>query len=151
MSSILKKALIKRLRKGKEVRDRFVESHLSKGIAFQIKATRERRGWNQRDLAEHASMKQSAISRLESPDYGNLNIKTLRCIASAFDVGLIVRFVPFSELGDWVSGTPRTNPGLSSNSLAIPSFEEEEGEACVGAINLERKLPSFEQKKALKR
>ena len=96
-------------------------------------------------------MKQSAISRLESPDYGNLNIKTLRRIASAFDVGLIVRFVPFSELGDWVSGTPRTNPGLSSNSLAVPSFEEEEGEACVDAINLERKLPSFEQKKALKR
>jgi len=36
-----------------------------------------------------------------------------------------VRFVPFSKLIKWVSGTPFTEEGLSTSSLAVPNFEEE--------------------------
>ncbi len=45
-------------------------------------------------------------------------------MAKAFDVALEVRFVPFSRLVDWVSGTPYFENGLSSDALNVPSFEE---------------------------
>jgi len=71
-------------------------------------------------------MPQNAISRLESPDYGKATLTTLKRIASAFDVGLVVRFVPFTEFVDWVSGTPRVDRGLSFVSLGVQSFDNEE-------------------------
>ena len=47
-------------------------------------------------------------------------------MARAYDVALVVRFVPFSQFTDWVSGTPFLDRGISSNSLRVPSFEEEQ-------------------------
>jgi len=47
-------------------------------------------------------------------------------LAAAFDVGLVVRFVPFSEMIDWISGTPRVNKGLGSEALEVPAFDQEE-------------------------
>ncbi len=61
---------------------------------------------------------QTNVSRLESPGYGRLNITTLQRIASVFDVALIVRFVPFSELIRWTDE-------LSPEVMAPQSFEEE--------------------------
>ena len=63
-------------------------------------------------------MLQERISVLEDPDYGKFNINTLKKIASAFDIGLVVRFVPFSELAEW-------ELNLSSKSLQVPSFNED--------------------------
>ena len=119
-------SLIARLRKGKQKRSQFVDSHLAKGIAYQIRATRDRLDWSQERLAKETGMPQNAISRLESPEYGKPTLTTLKRIAAAFDVALVVRFVPFTELIDWVSGTPRTNPGLSSTSLGALSFDAED-------------------------
>ncbi|MGD0774287.1 MAG: helix-turn-helix transcriptional regulator [Candidatus Solibacter sp.] len=121
-----RKTLIKRLRRGKEARKQFVDSHLRKGVAFQIRATRDRLGWSQEDLAKEAGMTQNAISRLESPEYGKPTITTLKRLASALDVGLVVHFVPFSHMIDWASSTRRIDPGLTPESLAVPSFEAEE-------------------------
>lgn len=70
-------------------------------------------------------MNQNAISRLESPERGRPTITTLKRLAEAFDVALVVHFVPFSQHLKWVSGTPFLDPGLSSFSLAPPSFREE--------------------------
>jgi transcriptional regulator with XRE-family HTH domain len=70
-------------------------------------------------------MNQNAISRLESEWYGRPTISTLKRLAAALDVALVVRFVPFSQLIDWVSGTPFVDSGLSTSSLAVPSFAEE--------------------------
>jgi len=86
---------------------------------------REREKWSQEELAKRVGMNQNAISRLENPFYGKPTITTLKRLATAFDVALIVRFAPFGELVDWVSGTPRTNRGLSSESLGVPSFDME--------------------------
>lgn len=121
-----RKTLIKRLRRGKATREQFVSSHIGKGIGFQIRAIRDRLGWNQEELAKRAGMTQNSVSRLESAGYGKPTITTLRRLADAFDVGLIVRFAPFSEVVDWISGTPRINHGLSSESLAPEGFEEED-------------------------
>jgi transcriptional regulator with XRE-family HTH domain len=90
---------MKRLGRGKAARERFVASTLDKNLATQIRAIRDRQGLSQERLAELAGgMNQNAISRLESPTYGKPTITTLKRLAAAFDVGLVVRFVPFSQI-----------------------------------------------------
>jgi hypothetical protein len=71
-------------------------------------------------------MKQSRISALEDPNYENIEVGTLRRLASAFDVGLTVRFVPFSELVRW-SAT------LSDADISVSSFDEDTLTSPVGA------------------
>lgn len=97
----------------------FVETQIEALIPFQIRAMRSQRGWTQKQLAERAEMKQGRISVLESPNYeGAVNVKTLVKLAAALDVGLIVRFAPFSEVADWSSR-------LSKENHEVPSYEEE--------------------------
>jgi len=114
------KQLVFRLRRGKEYREAFVESEISIGIPFQIRAIREKRKWSQQDLAEKTGKKQSVISQLENPNYGRLSLSTLKTLAAAFDCGLLVRFVPYSEL-IWRA----TN--LSPDDLSIPDFDHDPG------------------------
>ena len=68
---------------------------------------------------------QNAVYRLENPNYGKPTITTLRKVAAVFDVALVVRFVPFSQLVDWVSGTPFVDHGLTPSALSVPSFRAE--------------------------
>ena len=123
-----KNSLIERLRRGPAARRQLVESHVTKGLAHQLRATRDKLGWSQDRLADEAKMNQNAISRLENADYGRPTLTTLKRLAVAMDVGLVVRFVPFSELVDWVSGTPHLVEGLTKASLAVSSFSREENE-----------------------
>jgi transcriptional regulator with XRE-family HTH domain len=103
----------------KEYRDAFVSSHIDIGIPFQVRALREQRGWTQKELAQSAEMKQERISAIENPNYKNqFSLKTLKRLASAFDVGLIVRFVPISELVEW-------EIKLSPEALKVLSFKED--------------------------
>ena len=115
-----------RLRHGRTAREQFIDSHLGRCIVQQLKATRDQLNWSQQQLAETAGMTQNAISRLESPDYGKPTITTLKRLAAAMDVGLVVHFAPFSQIIDWVSGTPRVDRGLNTNSLAVPAFSRED-------------------------
>lgn len=94
------KAIWKKLR-NKEYRDSFVASQISNTIAAQIFSLREARGWKQAEVAAKAGMRQSRISDLEDPNYENYQTRTLVKLASAFDVGLVIRFAPFSELAQW--------------------------------------------------
>lgn len=112
-----KNKLISKL-KNKEYRDAFLAELITTGIPFQIRALREQRNLTQKQLGDQADMAQESISRLEDPNYGKLNLKTLKRLASVFDVGLVVRFVPFSELVSW-------EINLSSESLGALSFEQE--------------------------
>ena len=125
MHFISKKAVIERLRRSRKARETFVDSHLAKGLAYQVRVTRDERGWSQETLAEKLGTTQNAVYRLESPSYGRPTLTTLKKIAAVFDVGLIVRFVPFSQMADWVSGTPRVDHGLTGMVLAVPSFSTE--------------------------
>lgn len=115
-----KKALIEEL-KNKEYRDAFVSEHIDTGIPFQIKAIREQRKWSQKKLGEnvHEIMKQEQVSRLEDPNYSKFSLATLKRLASAFDVGLMVRFVPISDLVKW-------ELGLTSESLKAVSFDQDD-------------------------
>jgi transcriptional regulator with XRE-family HTH domain len=103
-----------------------VASNLSEGIAFQIRATRDKQKKSQVDLAREAGMTPNNLSRLESPDYGKQTISSLKRIADALDVALVVRFVPFSQYIDWLSGTPHLDEGLRQDALAVQGYEDEE-------------------------
>src|ERR1700744_3589 len=106
MSFLSKDSLIARLRRGKQSRDRLVSSNLAKTVAYQIRATRKERDWTKAKLAEKAGMTANNFSRLEDPDYGKHTITSLQRLASALDVALVVRFIPFSQYINWLSGTP---------------------------------------------
>lgn len=118
-TSTTKREQIANSLRDKEYRDAFVAEHARTGLAFQIQEMREARGWTQSELGQRAGMAQESISLLENPDAGKPSLSTLLRLASAFDVALVLRFAPFSELADWVAG-------LSHEDLAVPSFEPDE-------------------------
>lgn len=106
--------------KDKEYRDAFVAEQINVGIPFQIKTIRNQRKWTQKKLGENVPeiMKQEQISRLEDPNYSQFSLTTLKRLASAFEVGLVVRFVPISELVEW-------ELRLTSESLEAVSFDQD--------------------------
>ncbi len=67
-------------------------------IAVEITSARERRGLSQKQLANLVGSSQSAIARLENPDYDAYSIKTLRKIAEALDLELIVSLQDRAEV-----------------------------------------------------
>jgi transcriptional regulator with XRE-family HTH domain len=116
-----RESLINSLRKPL-YRHAWVESHIKDGIAFQIRSMRKARGWDQTRLAIEAFNNpdlQSMVSRYESSDYGKYSLRTLLDLAKTFDVGLIVRFAPFSELIHW------EEEEFSKAENPIPSFDQE--------------------------
>jgi transcriptional regulator with XRE-family HTH domain len=104
-----------------------VESHLDKSIAFQIRSLRDKEGWTQGAFAEKLGIKHpnNVSARLENPNYGKHSLTTLKKIAATCDVALVVWFVPFSRLLDWVTGTPRIDNGLSEAFYDIPDFDHD--------------------------
>ena len=115
-SSILE-TIWKRMR-NKAYREAAVAAHVSNTIAAQIATMRESRGWTQTMLANKAGMRQSRISVLEDPNFENVEVATLRRLASAFDVALTVRFVPFSELATWISE-------MGEGTFSFPDFSHD--------------------------
>lgn len=101
-----------------EIRPIFISDHIREQIALQIRTMREKRQWTQTELGEHAGIPQPRISLLEDPDYSGLTLATLKRIAQAFDVGLIVRFASFGEVADWTVN-------LEPKQLTPPSYGEE--------------------------
>lgn len=111
-----RKRLINELR-NKEYRHAYVSSGIDVSIAFQIRALRKQRGWNQTKLAEMTGMKQESISSLENPDHPP-SLSTLKKLANGLGVGLIVKFISLSDLLEW-------ELNLSSESLKVISFDED--------------------------
>lgn len=101
-----------------EIREHTVESQIKIGIPFQLRAMRVQRGWTQEALADKLGTTQNTVSRLENPKTGKPTIKTLLRIAQAFDVGLLVRFVPFGFYGEVIEA-------MDSTHVEVPSYEEE--------------------------
>ena len=104
----------------KATRDAFVSSQMSIPLAFQIQALREQQDLTQKQLAEKAGMLQPRIAAMESPSGNEPNLRTLKRLASAFDVALIIRFAPFSELVEWAEN-------FSPDTFIVPSFEHDPG------------------------
>jgi transcriptional regulator with XRE-family HTH domain len=104
--------------RNKEYRHGMVAAQIEIDLPFQIRALRKQRGWTQPQLATEAEMKQPRISAMEKPGGAHFTLETLRRLAEAFDVALVVHFSPFTDLLDW---STRFNP----DNFAVPSFEED--------------------------
>ena len=129
MSSISK---LWRKLSNKEYRNGYTEAQLSIEVPFQIRAIRKARGWTQAQLAERSGIPQARISHIEQPGRDPLSLRTLYRLAAAFDVGLLVQFVSFSEL---VHREALFNP----ETFRVPSFEEDqlEGTASTPYTSIE--------------
>ena len=95
---------------------------IASGLAAQIRALREARGWSQQILARNAGISVDGVQRLESPRVGrDPDIQPLLKVAAAFDVALIARFLPVSEMVAALAGSRSPEP------LAPKSFTDECG------------------------
>lgn len=108
--------LVKKLSRP-DYRHEYVAEGVKTWIARQIRALRDQRNWSQGDLGERMDKPQSAISRIEDPDYGKLSLQTLLEVARAYDVGLVVKFVDYPTF-------LRETKAMDSGSLTVPSFDE---------------------------
>jgi transcriptional regulator with XRE-family HTH domain len=114
--STLSERLFDRLLR-KSYRDAYVAEHVRTGIAMQIRAMRDMRGWQQKELAKAMKKPQSVLSRIEDPDYGKPTVQTLLEVASAFDVALLIQFVSYPEF-------LRRTKDVSTAALDAASFDE---------------------------
>ena len=104
--------------KDKQYRDAYVASQIRMSLPVQIRELRKSRDMTQPQLAQLSGMTQPRISEIERPGERRLNIETLLRIASAFDVALQIKFVPFEELIDW-------GEGVDLDHFSVIPFTEE--------------------------
>jgi transcriptional regulator with XRE-family HTH domain len=117
----------------------FVASRINNFLAFQIRALRQKKKWSQAQLAKKLETSQNAVSRMENPSYGKHSITTLKRLGEIFDVGIVVWFVPFSELINRAVN-------LSTENVIVPSFEEEFGVTEEDARSIEKEIERKQQK-----
>jgi len=110
---------LERLR-DKAYRDAYVRARINIGIPHQIRALREQRGWSQAELGRRAGKPSNVINRLENPESGGNTIRTCLEMASAFDVALVVKFVPYSRF-------LKEFEDVSPKALEVPDFTSDPG------------------------
>src|SRR5467141_533388 len=93
--------LISRLIAERDFRADYIRAKLDVLIPSQLRGLRRRNDLTQPQLAEMAGMKQARISAMETQGRVNFNRETLVRMAATYGVGLIVQFVPFSEMLEW--------------------------------------------------
>jgi transcriptional regulator with XRE-family HTH domain len=101
----------------KDYRDSYLQTQVRGGIAYQVRALREKSGLNQTDFANKIGKKQSVVSRLENTEYGRVSVQTLLDIACALDVALLVKFVAYP---DFLGQTE----DMSSRGLMVATIQE---------------------------
>jgi transcriptional regulator with XRE-family HTH domain len=117
VSFVSRKTRVAKLLGSKKAREAYVFENLKRIVPFQIRTMREERDWSQGRAGEAIGKPQNVVSRLESPTYGKLTLQTLLQIANGFDVGLLIKFVPFSRL-------VREYEDVSSIALSAPSITD---------------------------
>jgi transcriptional regulator with XRE-family HTH domain len=95
--------VLSRLANSTSSRAAYIGAKLGVLIPAQIRGMRFNRHLKQSQLAHESGMLQSRISAVETPG-ASLNVETLVRLAAALKVGLVVKFVPFSEMLGWENG-----------------------------------------------
>jgi transcriptional regulator with XRE-family HTH domain len=106
----------------KEYRQAYMEAAIEQGVAWQVKINRKFRGLSQKQLATAIGTQQSAISRLEDPEYGAHSLETLTEIAQAFDCALLVKFISYSDLAKESEMLSETDQYAVPYSLDIEQY-----------------------------
>ncbi|MFA7292341.1 MAG: helix-turn-helix domain-containing protein [Rhodocyclaceae bacterium] len=107
----------------KEYREAYMEAAIDQGIAWQIKINRKFRHMSQSELANAIDTRQSAISRMEDPEYGAHSLDTLKQVAHAFDCALLVKFIPYSELARESENLSETDQYAAPFSLELEDHD----------------------------
>lgn len=136
----MRERLIDRFRE-RRYREQYLEGFLNTRIAAQIKMLREARKLSQAGLAKRIGTTQPGISALENVDYASWSLRTLKKLAKAFDVALIVKFESFGKALDDITG-------FSPESLVVPSFAKDpvfhsKGPGIPAAADGETSAPSL--------
>ena len=96
---------ISRLLNSYKSRAAYIQAKLGVLVPSQIRSLRLKsnnpRMPRQKDLAIETGMHQSRISMFETPGAANITLETLANVAAGLKVGVIVKFVPFSEMLRW--------------------------------------------------
>ena len=80
-----------------EHRHQLLAQHIAVSVALQVVLMRVKQGWTQDDLAQKAGVSLKFIKALERGDPAlDYRMERLAKMAKAFDVALLVRYVPFS-------------------------------------------------------
>lgn len=87
-------------------------------LPFQIAVLRESQGWSQEELAQRCGWSASRQAKIETVGEDALTWKTLEKLAAALDIGLLIKFAPFSEL-------VKEEAVFDPNTFKIPSFEQD--------------------------
>lgn len=105
----------------------YFESHMDSSIAAQIKANREDRQMSQKGLAKAAGLFQSQVSKMEDVNHAGWTAKTLRKIARALDVVLVIRLERFSRVMAARHDFPNAlvEPPYEKDLPAHPGYREE--------------------------
>lgn len=106
----------------KDYREAFVSARVAAAVGAQIAALREKRGWNQEELARRAGMKQPRIALIERGDYESFSFSTLKRLAAAFGVAVRIDFVGFPHFLRW-------SESFDSESVLAPEPFESVGTA----------------------
>ena len=125
--SSTKRSILESLR-DREFRQAFNLENVYTTICFQLRALREQRELSQRELgrAVDPPMAQERISILEDPNAETKpTLNTLLRLADSMDVGLEVRFVPFSTVLDRSVRTDFRELRVSSFVDELPELERE--------------------------
>jgi transcriptional regulator with XRE-family HTH domain len=117
----------------KAYRHAYGAAHVGDYLAMQVHSMRARRGWTQKQLADESGNTQPQISNFETSCEG-VTLTSLHKLAAAFDVALIVKFVPFSLM---------VNETLGSRAdSVVPSFEEDSPDAIMtSSISIQLDTP----------
>lgn len=109
-------AKISKLIKSRQSRESYIRAKLNVLLPAQIKGLRLHWPMTQEELGQAAEMKQSRISAMERPGAVKFNLETLIRLASAFKVGMVVKFVPFSEMLRWEND-------FAQDSFDVPTID----------------------------
>jgi transcriptional regulator with XRE-family HTH domain len=121
-----------------DYRHAYAEECVNTMIATQIRVLREEREMSQSGLANKAGMAQPRLSVMESADYSNWSVNTLKRLARAFDLALSVRFESFSEV-------ILEFKEMSKENLSRPSFKDDP----IFKSNKVRPIRRFRKKRQL--
>lgn len=110
---------IYKLKTDRKARESYINAKVSTLVPSQIKSLRLKSSTpKQTALAKAAGTYQSRLSDLERPGEANMTLETLAWIASVHKVGLVVKFVPFSEMLAWENG-------FSQDSFTVTPLDQD--------------------------
>lgn len=102
----------------KSYRDGYVQAQKAVGLAFQISALRKSKRWTEEELADRCGWSKDRQIEIETVGGDELTWETLQVLASAFDIGIIVKFASFGEMIE-------AEDSFDPNTFDVLSFNED--------------------------